>query len=44
MSKEYLLSRGKCCGNVCKNCPYFPKYTKESKRIYNDPKNFWGFM
>jgi hypothetical protein len=23
---EYLRSRGKCCGNGCKNCPY----TKES--------------
>jgi hypothetical protein len=24
----YLIQQGKCCGNGCKNCPYFPKHTK----------------
>jgi hypothetical protein len=24
----YLIQQGKCCGNGCSNCPYFPKYTK----------------
>ena len=22
LSAEYLLERGYCCGNGCKNCPY----------------------
>jgi len=22
LSRKYLLSRGKCCGNGCKNCPW----------------------
>ena len=22
----YHLKRGYCCGNICKNCPYQPKY------------------
>jgi hypothetical protein len=22
MTKEYLLSRGSCCGSGCRNCPY----------------------
>ena len=28
LSKEFLLSRGSCCGNKCTNCPYYPKYKK----------------
>ena len=24
----YLIQQGKCCGNGCTNCPYFPKHTK----------------
>jgi len=23
-----LLEVGSCCGNICTNCPYEPKYTK----------------
>lgn len=30
LSEQYLLSRRQCCGNVCKNCPYFPRYTTGS--------------
>ena len=30
LSRELLLSRGKCCGNGCLNCPYVPKHTKGS--------------
>jgi len=26
-SSEYLRRRGKCCGNGCKNCPYFPTHS-----------------
>jgi hypothetical protein len=22
LSREFLLSRGFCCGNGCRNCPY----------------------
>ena len=28
LSAEFLLERGKCCGSVCTNCPYEPKYIK----------------
>jgi hypothetical protein len=24
----YLSQRGKCCGNKCKECPYYPKWVK----------------
>jgi hypothetical protein len=29
---EYLLNRGYCCGNGCKNCPYDYKNVPEPKR------------
>jgi hypothetical protein len=29
---EYLLGRGYCCGNGCKNCPYDYKNVPEPKR------------
>ncbi len=29
---EYLLQRGYCCGNGCKNCPYDYKNVPEPKR------------
>jgi hypothetical protein len=22
LTREYLLNRGACCGNKCRNCPY----------------------
>jgi hypothetical protein len=30
LTREFLLSRGYCCGLGCANCPYIPKYTKGS--------------
>lgn len=33
ISREFLLSRKECCGSGCKNCPYLPRHTKESKKI-----------
>jgi hypothetical protein len=30
LSKEFLLSRGKCCGGQCTNCPYTPRWKKGS--------------
>ena len=26
LSREYLLARGYCCGNGCRNCPYIPRH------------------
>ena len=25
LGREFLLKRGVCCKNNCKNCPYYPK-------------------
>jgi len=33
MSEKYLRDRGYCCGNGCKNCPYFPKATKGNTNL-----------
>jgi hypothetical protein len=29
---DYLLNRGYCCGNGCRNCPYDYKNVPEPKR------------
>ncbi|GAC1462384.1 MAG: hypothetical protein PVSMB7_02420 [Chloroflexota bacterium] len=26
LTRTYLLSRGYCCGNGCRNCPYIPRH------------------
>jgi hypothetical protein len=31
-TEAYLLQRGYCCGNGCKNCPYEYKNVPEPKR------------
>ena len=31
LSKEYLLSRGSCCGSGCKNCPYREKEMEQKR-------------
>lgn len=31
LSKEFLLKRGYCCSNGCKNCPYRETNMKEKK-------------
>ena len=33
LSKEFLASRGCCCGNGCYNCPYIPRGKKKAKEI-----------
>lgn len=33
LSREFLINRGWCCGNACKNCPYFPSNTKGSSEV-----------
>jgi len=32
LTAKYLLERGYCCGNGCKNCPYDYKAVPEPKR------------
>ena len=31
---EYLLQRGYCCGNGCRNCPYDYKAVPEPRRSF----------
>ncbi len=31
---DYLLQRGYCCGNGCRNCPYDYKAVPEPKRSH----------
>ena len=33
LSKEFLASRTRCCGNGCYNCPYIPRGKAGSKEI-----------
>ena len=35
LSKEFLISRGECCGNRCINCPYTKPHRKGNKQ-YED--------
>lgn len=28
MSEEYLKKRKMCCGNGCRNCPFWPEHQK----------------
>ncbi|MBS3914128.1 MAG: hypothetical protein KG003_06485 [Bacteroidetes bacterium] len=32
LTAKYLLKRGSCCGNRCRNCPYHPRHTKGSNK------------
>lgn len=31
LTHEFLLKRGKCCNNTCKNCPYSIKLEENEK-------------
>jgi len=33
MTERFLTNRGYCCGNGCKNCPYFPKAKKGNTNL-----------
>ena len=35
-TKEFHLSRGYCCGNLCRHCVYDPKHVKNNKNIKKD--------
>lgn len=26
LTREFLIGRGYCCGNGCRNCPYIPRH------------------
>ena len=32
LTSHYLLKRGYCCGNACRNCPYEYQQVPEPKR------------
>jgi len=33
MTEYYLVKRGYCCSNGCKNCPYAPKAVKGNRKL-----------
>lgn len=33
LTTEFLISKGKCCGKGCINCPYWPRYEKGSTKV-----------
>lgn len=33
MSREFLISQGRCCMNDCLNCPYKEDLTKQVKKV-----------
>lgn len=35
-TREFHLKRGHCCGNGCKNCPYWPAHKKGNTNIFID--------
>lgn len=37
LSREFLINRGRCCSNKCKNCPYFPRYLRNSRELFKAP-------
>jgi hypothetical protein len=39
MTEFYLVKRGYCCSNGCKNCPYSPKAVKGNRKLRPDVVN-----
>ena len=33
LTRKYLTERGYCCGNGCRNCPYYPKHQKGNTNL-----------
>ena len=29
----FHLERGYCCGNICRHCPYYPKYNTGNEKV-----------
>lgn len=46
LSKEFLLSRGSCCSNGCKNCPWRIKemQSKEELEEWYEKKDPWNYV
>ncbi len=38
MTEFYLVKRGYCCSNGCKNCPYSPKAVKGNRKLRPEVK------
>jgi hypothetical protein len=36
LSASFLLARGFCCGNGCRNCPYIPRHGGPESRTPDD--------
>lgn len=36
MTEFYLVKRGYCCSNGCRNCPYWPKAVKGNRQLRPD--------
>ena len=39
LTREFLLRRGHCCKNGCKNCPYGYDKTRDKRRRTKDNGN-----
>lgn len=39
MTEFYLVKRGHCCSNGCKNCPYSPKAIKGNRKLRPEIEN-----
>jgi len=39
MTEFYLVKRGYCCSNGCKNCPYSPKAVKGNRKLRTEVVN-----
>jgi hypothetical protein len=33
LNSDFLIERGSCCGNGCKNCPYEPSHVKGNTKL-----------
>jgi hypothetical protein len=43
MTEFYLVKRGYCCSNGCKNCPYSPKAVKGNRKLRPEVENKYDF-
>jgi hypothetical protein len=43
MTEFYLVKRGYCCSNGCKNCPYSPKAVKGNRKLRPELENKYKF-
>ncbi len=39
MTEFFLVKRGYCCSNGCKNCPYSPKAVKGNRKLRPEIEN-----